>query len=403
MGNNLKRLLTVIVFLPLILLQEVNAQSDSWEQIVDKARGQTVYFNGWGGSDVINSYIGWAGDRVKSRYGVTVKHVKVADIGDVVSRILAEKSGGRTSGGSVDLMWINGENFQAMKTNGLLLPPYTQIFPNYQLVDTENKLSTLYDFTVPVDNQESPWGMAQLVFLYDTEVVGEAPKHMAGLLEFCRKNKGRFTYPAPPDFYGTTFVKQALLELTKDRDLLYKPVDESRFAEASAPLWQFLDTLHPLLWRGGKTLPKSAPEMKRLLGDREIFIALSFNPSEASNAIATGELPESIRTYVHQGGTIGNTHFLAIPFNSSAREGAMVLANFLLSPEAQARKSDPSVWGDPTVLSLAKLNPSQRLFFDQVPRGVATLSPDELGPVILEPHASWVAAIEQEWLRRYSR
>lgn len=399
----LKLPLPIIFAFFIILLQDVCAQSDSWEQIVDKARGQTVYFNGWGGSDVINQYISWAGEQVDKRYGVTVKHVKVADIGDVVSRILAEKSAGRNSGGSVDLMWINGENFHAMKSGGLLLPPYTQIFPNYTLVDTENKVSTLYDFTVPVNNQESPWGMAQLVFLYDAEVVAEPPASMDKLLNFCRANKGRFTYPAPPDFYGTTFVKQALLELTKDRDLLYKPVDDSRFSEISAPLWEFLDSLHPHLWREGKTLPKSAPEMKRLLGDREIFISLSFNPAEASNAIATGELPGSIRTYVHQGGTIGNTHFLAIPFNSSAREGAMVLANFLLSPEAQARKSDPSIWGDPTVLSLAKLTPEQRSFFEKVPRDAATLSPEELGPVILEPHASWVAAIEKEWLKRYSR
>ncbi len=397
-----RRLIMALTLL-FLLLQDGHAQSGQWDQIVDTARGQTVYFNGWGGSDVINRYIDWAADQVEQRYGITVEHVKVADIGDVVSRVLAEKSAGRNSGGSVDLMWINGENFHAMKNNGLLLPPYTQLFPNYALVDTENKISTLYDFTVPVDHQESPWGMAQLVFLYDTDVVPEPPRSMTELLEFCRTNSGRFTYPAPPDFYGTTFIKQALLELGNDRDMLYKPVDKERFTELTAPLWDFLDSLHPHLWRGGQALPKSAPEMKRLLGDREIFISLSFNPAEASNAIATGELPDSIRTYVHHGGTIGNTHFLAIPFNSSSREAAMVLANFLLSPEAQARKSDPAIWGDPTVLSMDKLSPEQRALFDNVPRGPATLSPAELGPVILEPHASWVAAIEKEWLKRYSR
>lgn len=402
MAHYSKRLLP-FVFMLSILLFNGPVCADDWTQTVAAARGQTVYFNGWGGSEVINRYIGWAADEVKQRYDITVKHVKVADIGDVVSRILAEKSGGRTSGGSVDLMWINGENFHAMKKNGLLLPPYTQVFPNYQLVDTENKVSTLFDFTVPVDNQESPWGMAQLVFLYDSEVVDSPPSSMAELLEFSKSHKGRFTYPAPPDFYGTTFIKQALLELTPDRDLLYQPVGQTRFDVVTAPLWAFLDSLHPYMWRGGKAQPTSAPEMKRLLADRELFISLSFNPSEASNAIATGELPDSIRTYVHEGGTIGNTHFLAIPFNSNAREGAMVLADFLLSPEAQARKSDPAVWGDPTVLALAKLTAEQRRLFEAVPRGVATLSPEELGPVLLEPHASWVAAIEKEWLKRYSK
>jgi putative thiamine transport system substrate-binding protein len=403
MNLSTHRVFSIVIALLILLLVQAPAIARDWSQVVAAAEGQTVYFNGWGGSDVINRYISWAAGQVKERYGITVKHVKVADIGDVVSRILAEKSGGRTSGGSVDLMWINGENFHAMKQNDLLLSPYTQMFPNYQLVDTENKVSTLFDFTVPVNNQESPWGMAQLVFLYDSEVVENPPADMQQLLRFAKDNKGRFTYPAPPDFYGTTFIKQALLELIPDRELLYKPVDSAQLKSVTAPLWTFLDSLHPHMWRGGSAQPKSAPEMKRLLADREIFISLSFNPSEASNAIATGELPASIRTYVHDGGTIGNTHFLAIPFNSNASEGAMVLANFLLSPEAQARKSDPAVWGDPTVLALSKLTPEQRGLFEAISQGVATLSSEELGSVLLEPHASWVAAIEKEWLNRYSK
>ena len=38
----------------------------------------------------------------------------------------------------------------------------------------------------------------------------------------------------------------------------------------------------------------------------------------------------------------------------------MVVANFLLSPEAQLRKQDPAVWGDPTVLAMDKLDPADR-------------------------------------------
>jgi putative thiamine transport system substrate-binding protein len=32
------------------------------------------------------------------------------------------------------------------------------------------------------------------------------------LLDLARNAQGRITYPAPPDFHGTTFVKQALIE-----------------------------------------------------------------------------------------------------------------------------------------------------------------------------------------------
>ncbi len=89
--------------------------------------------------------------------------------------------------------------------------------------------------------------------------------------------------------------------------------------------------------------------------------------------------------------------------NSSAKEGAMIFSDFLLSPEAQARKADPAVWGDPTVLAMDKLSPDQKSLFSAFPRGIATLSAAELGKVLLEPHGSWVDALEEAWLARYSK
>jgi putative thiamine transport system substrate-binding protein len=245
--------------------------------------------------------------------------------------------------------------------------------------------------------------MAQLVFLYDRTLVALHPRNMQELLGFAKKNPGRFTYPLPPNFHGTTFLKQALLELAGDKAQLYQPAGDADFKQVTEPLWSFLDELHPYLWRRGTAFPANASEMKRLLGDGEIFISLSFNPAEASNAIATGELPDSIRTYVHENGTIGNSHFVAIPFNAAAREGALVFANFLLSPEAQAHKSDPAIWGDPTVLAMNKLSPKDKQRFLEIQQGVATLSAEELGQVLLEPHPSWVDALEEAWLARYSR
>lgn len=376
--------------------------SDKWTDITQAAEGQTVYFHAWGGSEVINDYINWAAQRVQEEYGVNVQHVKVTETGNVVSQVLSEKTAGRDDDGAVDLVWINGENFAAMKNNDLLYGAFTQWLPNYQWVDVENKPTTLFDFTTPVDNMEAPWGMAQLVFMYDSEEVDEPPKSMTELLAFAEANPGRVTYPAPPSFYGTTFIKQALLELTDNRSALYNPVDNANFDAVTKPLWDYLDQLHPLMWRRGQTFTSGAPEMKQLLNDGEIAISLSFNPNDASNAIATGELPKSIRTYVHEAGSIGNTHFVAIPYNSGSAEGAMVLANFLMSPEAQARKANTDIWGDPTVLAMDKLSPQDRALFDALPQGKATLSADELGAVLREPHTSWVEALERAWQERYA-
>jgi len=379
------------------------AFAQEWGEIEEKAKGQTVYFNAWGGSQTINEYIQWAANAVQKKYNVHVIHVKATDISDVVSRILVEKAAGKNTNGSVDLMWINGENFKAMKENKLLYGPFSQKLPHYHLVDIENKKTLLYDFTTAVDNMESPWGMAQLVFSYNSNRVTNHPKTMLELLAFAKQNPGRFTYPSIPGFHGTTFIKQALFELIHDPGVLNNPVILSEFEKNTRPLWEYLDALHPFLWRKAKAFPTSASQMVSLLNDNEIFISFSFNPNSASNAIENGELPDTIRTYIHTGGTIGNAHFVGIPFNSSARAGAMVFANFLLSPEAQAKKADPRIWGDTTVLDTQKLAGKDKALFDAVPKGVATLTPKELGQGLPEPHVSWVQALEKKWLEKYSK
>jgi len=372
-----------------------------WDDTASAARGKTVYWNAWAGDPRINDYIGWVGAQVREKYGIDLRHVKVTDTADVVSRVLAEKAAGKNQGGSVDLVWINGENFAAMKENHLLYGPFVDRLPNAALIDTVGKPTTVVDFTIPTEGLESPWGMAQFVFTYDSELVAKPPKSAAALLDWTKANPGRFTYPSPPDFIGSTFLKQMLVDLTPEPARLQKPADDVDFDKVTAPLWSFLEQLHPNLARSGKNFPASGPALKQMLADGEVAMGLSFHPGEASRDIATGLLPPSIRTFVLDRGTIGNTHFVAIPYNASAPDAAMVVANFLLSPEAQLHKQDPAVWGDFTVLDLDKLSAADRAKFNALPRGEATLSDEELGTPLLEPHPSWMVRIEQQWLKRY--
>ncbi|MEQ8355844.1 MAG: ABC transporter substrate-binding protein [Kiloniellaceae bacterium] len=379
-------------------------ETRSWAEIVQDATGQTVYWNAWGGDERINSYIAWVGEQVKERYSVTVRHVKLADTADAVSRVLAERAAGKKEGGSVDLIWINGENFAAMKHQSLLYGPFTEMLPNFALVDFQDKPSTLVDFTVPTDGYEAPWGMAKLNFIYDSARVANPPVSIAELLAWARANPGRFTYPTPPDFLGTTFLKQVLIELAPNPAFLQGAVENDAQVEQMArPLWEYLDALHPYLWRSGETFPASGPAQRQLLDDGEIDITLSFYPSEASSAIANGLLPATARTFVLDKGTIGNTHFVAIPFNATAVEGALVVANFVMGAEAQAAKQNSEVWGDDTVLAMSKLKPEERKLFADLPQAAATLAPDDLGPTLLEPHPSWMTRIEADWQRRYAR
>jgi putative thiamine transport system substrate-binding protein len=188
------------------------------------------------------------------------------------------------------------------------------------------------------------------------------------------------------------------MDLTPDRAALYKPFDTAAFGKVTEPLWKHLDALHPHLWRSGKQFPANSAAVRQMMADGELLLAFTFNPNEAANEIAAGRLPATVASYQFESGTVGNTHFLAIPFNGKAKEGAQVVANFLLSPVAQARKADIKIWGDPTVLSPTKLSAQDAALFNAAK---APGQVDRFAPVIPEPHGSWVDPIEKEWLRRY--
>lgn len=378
-------------------------RAETFSDLLAAARGQTVYFNAWGGSDAINGYIAWVGQQVAERFGITLVHVKLTDTTEAVARVLAEKTAGRDAGGSIDLIWINGENFKAMKERKLLFGPFVEQLPNWAYVDVEGKPSVLVDFTEPTDGLEAPWGMAQFVLIHDLARVPQPPRSIADLFAWAAAHPGRLTWPAPPDFIGSTFLKHVLYETSPDPTRLRRPVDPGMFETETAALWTALDGVRPHLWRRGSTWPASGPALHQLFADSEVDFSMAFNPAEASSLVNEGRFPPTTRTFIFARGTIGNTHFVAIPYNASAPQAAQVVADFLLSPEAQARKQDPTGWGDLTVLAMDRLPAAEREGFDALPRGPATLAPEQLRPVLLEPDASWMIALETAWRDRYAR
>src|SRR5260221_14194062 len=103
----------------LIPFLKLPAWARDWVGIEAEAKGETVYFNAWAGSEAVNSYIAWAAGELKARYGVTLSHVKLADTAEAVRRVRDEVKASKADG-SADLVWINGENFLAMKRGHLL-------------------------------------------------------------------------------------------------------------------------------------------------------------------------------------------------------------------------------------------------------------------------------------------
>jgi len=371
-----------------------------WNAVKAEAKGQTVYWNAWGGSTTTNDFLAWVGSRVSEDYGVTLEHVKLTNTADAVTRVLAEKQAGENDDGAIDMIWINGANFAAMKEANLLFGPYAEQLPNWSVVDVVGK-TVQSDFTVPTDGFESPWAMAQVVFVHDTADMPDRVGSMQALLEWAQANPGRFSYPQPPDFLGTTFLKQVLVDILPDASVLSAPATDENYAEVSAPLWEYLDALTPNLWREGKAYPATGTAMFPLIADDELDLSISFSPGAASTAIVNFELPDTVRTFVLDKGTIGNASFVTVPYNSGSKAGAMIVANFLMSPEAQARAQDPAILGYGTVLDMAAITADERAVFDGLDLGIATLSPADRGTVQAEPHPSWATRLADDWADRY--
>ncbi len=372
----------------------------SWPEIVSAARGQTVDWFMWGGWPETNAYVtGFVADEMAARYGVRVRQVPVRDIAEVVGRLLVEKQAGKTSGGEADLLWINGENFRTAKAYMLLHGPFADRLPHTRLVDWDRP-SVKNDFGVPVEGMESPWGSAQIVFIYDTKRTPDPPGTLCELLDWIRAHPGRFAYPAPPDFTGSAFVRQVFYHVAgPDRQWTGK-IDQTAFDRAAKATFKVLREIAPALWREGKTYPESPVRVSRLFADGEVDFSMSYHPAEASKKIHDGLFPGTVRTFVLDGGTLANTHFVAIPFNAADREGAMVLADFLLSPEAQLKKADPRIWGDLPAIDLDRLDPEWQQRFADLPRGVATLSPATLqAHRIPELPSELLVALERGWER----
>jgi len=401
--SKIKRCIALLmVMIGLFCLTPLNpAAGNDWDDILQRAKGQTVDWYMWGGFPSTNAYVnGFVAPAVKERYGITLRQVPITDIAEVISKLLVEKQAGKDTGGQADLLWINGENFRTAKRNDLLFGPFADLLPNQRLVDW-SRPSVFNDFGEPVESLESPWGSAQVVMIYDNVRTPNPPRSMRDLLDWVRNHPGRFAYPAPPDFTGSVFVRHVFYHVSGDVGAWQGPMDESRYTKTAAESFRILRELAPSLWRGGKTYPENPERLSQLFADGEVDFAISYHPAEASKKISDGLYPGSVRTFVFEEGTISNTHFVAIPFNAEHKEGAMVVADFLLSPEAQLQKADPAVWGDFPAIDVKRLDPQWQARFADLPRGIATLPDDVLQSHQLpEPPSQILIRLEKDWVNQ---
>lgn len=376
---------------------ETEILKKDWQEIAASARGEEINFYMWGGNRTINNWIdSYLASNLKENYGINLKRVPMGP-DDFLNKLLGEKQIGKKEG-SIDLLWINGENFKTAMEKDLLWGPFVNKLPNYKKYLDPDSESNTTDFGYPTQGYEAPYSRAQFVFIYDQAKVEEPPQNYKELISWIKEHPGKFTYPALPDFTGSAFVRHVIYNETGGYSQYYELENEEKVREKIRPALEKLAALEPYLWRKGKTYPATIAQLDNMFADGEVWMSMGYDPSKASSEINKGNYPDSARTFVLEEGTISNSNFLAIPFNSSHKEAALLTINFLESFEAQYSKYKPANWGALPVLSYDKLSGKEKEKLKQLELGEATLSPQKLAEHrVPELPADLVPIIEEEW------
>ncbi|HYZ83401.1 MAG TPA: ABC transporter substrate-binding protein [Bryobacteraceae bacterium] len=379
-------------------LRPADLRSQSWSEVEARARGTGVSFGMWGGDQERNRlFRGSVAETLKKRFDVALTIVPFSDTVEAVNKLIDEKAVKSERKGSLDVLWINGENFRLAKEARVLWGPFGSALPNNNLYPATARAR---DFGTEIDDFEAPWQRAHFVFAYDSARLKQVPRSVPELLTWIRTHPGRFTHVPPPDFNGSAFVRHCLVHFAEGASM--DRFDESLYSRASAKALAALRNASSFFWRQGETYPSTGRELDRLFANQEVDFSMSYGPAFASVRIERGEFPATTRTFVLQPGTLGNYNYLAIPFNSPNPSGALTTINYLQSFESAVEFSRVLKTSFP--LDLQLLTASQREEVERLPRGVATLSDQELSAHFLpEPHAEYLTRFEKDWREQVLR
>jgi len=369
---------------------------ESWDEVVAAAEGQTVKLWMYGGDEQGNDYVNTVLVPAAAELGVTLEQVPIADTPDALNRILSEVQAGETDG-EVDLVWVNGNNFGTGKEAGAWECGWTDLLPNMALTAPGDPLLQ-DDFGTPVDGCEAPWHKAQFTFVYNSDTVTDVPTTLDELLDWARANPGRFTYPAPPDFTGSVFIREVLYSVNGGYENVPLAYSEADFDALSPALYDELNDLAPSLWRGGDTYPQNSNELNELFANGEVDFTMTYGPATLTELVADGTYPAGTQVLTLEEGTVGNASFLGLASTSGSKAGAMVVANLALSVDQQVAKAEPDVWGQFTVLDLDQLSDEERARFDALPASPVVPSYDVLSEnANPELAAAWVTPLDEGW------
>ncbi len=369
-----------------------------WNTVVEAAKGQTVTWYGWGGSEPRNTWIETElAPALKEKYDITLELVGM-DINDILTQLSGDKQA-NVSEGTIDFIWINGENFYTAKENGYLWGPFTDYLPNFNDYIDAQSPEVAYDFGSPTEGYEAPYGKTQMEMWVNSEVVPNPPTTVEEFKTFCEANPGKVTYPQPGDFTGTAFISCLIAGVIGDDEfeklsMMENPTPEEVKAIIKPGL-EYLRSLNPSLWNGGASFPADSTTLSTMYADGEVIMNMGYGDPQA--LVDDGALPATTKPFIFNTGTVGNSNFMAIAYNAPHKAAALVAINEIESPEMQLQQYE--VLGNLTVLDTAKLSAADQAAFANVELGASQLSSSELlSHRVTEAAGPVIPIIEQLWL-----
>lgn len=369
----------------------------SWEQIEQKAKGTIVVWMKWTGDKKANQYIDEIViPKVKKKFNITLKIIP-GQGSQIVSSVMSEKEAGLEKG-QTDMVWINGETFFQLQQIKGLFGPFTDKLPNSKYINYNDPIIR-YDFQKDIDGFEAPWSKASFIAITDSSRVKKTPISIQDFETYWKANPGKFTIPL--DFTGYTLLKTWLIELAGGIDHLNGDFDQKKYDKYSGELWNFINKNKKYFWKQGETFPESAVTVSQMFGTGELDFTFSFGLTAVDKGVKEGLFPKTTKSFVLKPGSIHNSSYLGIPYDSPNKEGALVVINYLISPEAQIEKSDLNNSGGTPVFDVDLLPKDLKDQYEAMPKATYGMSEQEiLKKAIKEPHSLYMIKLAEDFRKK---
>lgn len=237
-----------------------------------------------------------------------------------------------------------------------------------------------------------PYRASTVLLAYNSKNVKTPPKTLTELLAWIKANPGKFTYNAPSGGgSGYSFVQTVIdSQMTAAENATLTTAPNKALQAKWAKGFEILRGLNKFTYGQNGTYPVNNAATLDLLAKGLVDMGPVWSDQIAS-AIKAGTMPKDVKTTtISKPSFTGGPAFLGIPNNSPNRNGARVLANWVLSPAAQNIIVSGAMNGLPVI--------PQDLLSADVASTIADLDIKTMRPAYLSANASdlrsaWAAEV----------